>query len=147
MHRILTHVPGGLRSYRSEVTAQLDAVITRAVAKDPAQRFESAGAFAAALRAARAWSEASAVADLAQAIQRGVELRARRLYFIGGSRDALPRHGRCGQLYCADHGYSQVAAAIGRECSTLEMAQGCEPACQNLPEMEKAGCRGGVVRG
>ena len=70
VNRILTHVPGGLRSFRSEVTAQLDAVVARAVAKDPAQRFESAGAFAAALRAARAWSEATAVADLTQAIQR-----------------------------------------------------------------------------
>jgi serine/threonine-protein kinase len=69
LHRVLTHVPPGLRTLRPDVSEELERVIAKAMAKDPAQRFESAAAFAAALRAARSWSEASATQDLVHTIQ------------------------------------------------------------------------------
>jgi serine/threonine-protein kinase len=69
LHRVLTHVPPGLRSLREEVNEKLDRVVSRAIAKDPAQRFESAAELAAALRWARDWSEARANEDLVHAIQ------------------------------------------------------------------------------
>ncbi|HWZ93203.1 MAG TPA: protein kinase [Polyangiaceae bacterium] len=69
LHRVLTHVPPGLRSLREEVSEKLDRVVSRAIAKDPAQRFESAAELAAALRWARDWSEARANEELVRAIQ------------------------------------------------------------------------------
>jgi serine/threonine-protein kinase len=69
LHRVLAHVPPGLRTLRPDVSEELERVIAQAMAKDPAQRFESAAAFAAALRAARSWSEASATQDLIHTIQ------------------------------------------------------------------------------
>jgi len=69
LHRVLSHVPPGLRTLRPDVSEQLERLIARSMAKDPAQRFESAAAFAAALRAARSWSEASATQDLVHTIQ------------------------------------------------------------------------------
>lgn len=64
LHRVVTHVPPGLSSLRSEVGAALQAAIAKSLEKDPDDRFDSAGSFAAALRAARTWREADAVADL-----------------------------------------------------------------------------------
>ena len=69
LNRVLSHVPPSLRSLRKEVNEQLDRVVSRAIAKDPAQRFESAAELAAALRAARDWSEAHANEELVRAIQ------------------------------------------------------------------------------
>jgi serine/threonine-protein kinase len=68
LHRVVTHVPPGLSSLRSEVGAALQATIAKALEKDPDARFDSAGSFAAALRAARSWREQDAVADLQRVI-------------------------------------------------------------------------------
>ncbi len=70
LHRVMTHVPPRLRLQRPDVSEPLDAAIARAIEKDPALRFDSASSFAAALRAARTWSEPEATADMAEAIQR-----------------------------------------------------------------------------
>ncbi len=67
--RVLKHVPPGLRSVREEVSETLERVVARAIAKDPAERFETAAKFAAALRAARSWTEATANQELAHTIQ------------------------------------------------------------------------------
>ncbi len=68
LHRVVSHVPPGLRSLRSEVGAAVEAAVNKALEKDPDKRFDSAGAFAAALRAARTWGEAAALSDLQQVI-------------------------------------------------------------------------------
>jgi eukaryotic-like serine/threonine-protein kinase len=70
LHRVMTHVPPRLRTLRQDVSEPLDAAIARAIEKEPALRFDSASSFAAALRAARAWSEQEAAAELVAAIQR-----------------------------------------------------------------------------
>ncbi len=70
LHRVMTHVPPRLRAQRDDVSEALDAVIARAMQKDPALRFDSAGSFADALRAARTWPEPEASAALAAAILR-----------------------------------------------------------------------------
>jgi serine/threonine-protein kinase len=69
LNRVLTHVPPSLRSLREEVNERLDLVVARAIAKDPAQRFESAAELAAALRWARDWAEDRAHEELVHAIQ------------------------------------------------------------------------------
>jgi serine/threonine-protein kinase len=69
LNRVLTHVPPSLRSVREGVSEKLDLVVARAIAKDPAQRFESAAELAAALRWARDWPEARANEELVHAIQ------------------------------------------------------------------------------
>ncbi len=70
LHRVMTHVPPLLRTRRDDVGEALDAAIECAMQKDPALRFDSASSFAAALRAARTWSEPEATAELASAIER-----------------------------------------------------------------------------
>ena len=70
LHRVMSHVPPRLRSVREEASAPLEEAVARALEKEPAARFESAGAFAAALRAARTWSEAETTAEMASAIER-----------------------------------------------------------------------------
>jgi serine/threonine-protein kinase len=69
LNRVLTHVPPSLRSLRAEVNERLDQVVSRAIAKDPAHRFESAAELAAALRGARDWAEARVNDELVRAIQ------------------------------------------------------------------------------
>ncbi len=64
LHRVVTYVPPGLASLRDEVGQALEAAVARAMEKDPEKRFDSAASFAEALRAARTWDEASALADL-----------------------------------------------------------------------------------
>lgn len=49
MARVLTEPPPRLRQMREQVPEHVDAAVFRALAKDPADRFESAGAFADAL--------------------------------------------------------------------------------------------------
>jgi hypothetical protein len=49
MARVLTEPAPHLSTKRSGVPASVDAAVTRALSKEPAERFESAGAFAAAL--------------------------------------------------------------------------------------------------
>ena len=68
LHRVVTHVPPRLRSRRADVPEGIDAAIARALEKEPERRFDSAGSFAAALRAARTWPEADATAELASVI-------------------------------------------------------------------------------
>lgn len=68
LHRVVTHVPPGLGSLRSEVGAALEAAIAKSLEKEPEKRFDSAAAFAEALRAARSWDEAAALADLQRVI-------------------------------------------------------------------------------
>jgi serine/threonine-protein kinase len=68
LHRVVMHVPPGLRTLRTEVGSALEAAVSRALEKDPDKRFDSAGSFAAALRAARTWREEDAVASLQQVI-------------------------------------------------------------------------------
>jgi eukaryotic-like serine/threonine-protein kinase len=68
LHRVVTHVPPRLRSRRHDVPEGIDAAIARALEKDPERRYDSAGSFAAALRAARTWQEADATAELASVI-------------------------------------------------------------------------------
>jgi len=51
------------------VPPALDEALAKGLGKDPCSRFSSAGELAAALRAARVWSESDAVADLARVIQ------------------------------------------------------------------------------
>jgi len=70
LHRVMSHVPARLRARRSDVPEALDAAIARALAKDPAQRFDSAASFATALRGARAWSEADVANELCAVIYR-----------------------------------------------------------------------------
>jgi hypothetical protein len=68
LHRVVTHVPPRLRSRRDDVPEAIDAAIARALEKEPERRFDSAGSFAAALRAARTWLEADATTELASVI-------------------------------------------------------------------------------
>jgi serine/threonine-protein kinase len=68
LHRVVTHVPPRLHSRRNDVPEGIDAAIARALEKDPELRFDSAGSFAAALRAARTWLEADARTELTSVI-------------------------------------------------------------------------------
>jgi serine/threonine protein kinase len=68
LHRVVMHVPPGLRSLRNEVGVALEAAVRKALEKDPDKRFDSAGSFAAALRAARTWQEEDAVSSLQRVI-------------------------------------------------------------------------------
>lgn len=68
LHRVATHVPPRLANQRKDVGEALDAAVARALEKSPTDRFDSAGSFATALRAARTWSEDEATADLARVI-------------------------------------------------------------------------------
>ncbi|HXK16428.1 MAG TPA: protein kinase, partial [Polyangiaceae bacterium] len=68
LHRVVTHVPPPVASLRDDVNPALDAAIARAMEKEPAKRFDSAASFAAALRAARTWSEDEAALDLGRVI-------------------------------------------------------------------------------
>jgi eukaryotic-like serine/threonine-protein kinase len=70
LHRVVTHVPPLLRTLRDDVGAALDQAIACSLEKDPDKRFDCAGSFAAALRAARTWSEAEVCAEVAALIQK-----------------------------------------------------------------------------
>jgi len=66
---VVTHVPPRLSTRRDDVNEALDSALARALEKEPAKRFDSAGSFAAALRACRTWSEHEATAELGRVIQ------------------------------------------------------------------------------
>jgi len=68
LHRVVTHVPAKVSSLRDDVNEGLAAAIAQAMEKEPANRFDSAASFAAALRAARTWSEDEAAGALAHVI-------------------------------------------------------------------------------
>ena len=68
LHRVMMEVPPRLSTLRQDVPPALDAALAKGLEKDPDSRFSSAGELAAALRAARAWSESEALADLARVI-------------------------------------------------------------------------------
>jgi serine/threonine protein kinase len=70
MFRVLHHVPPSVRSLREDVPEAISAAIDRAIAKDPIDRFESAAAFADALRAGRTWDAVQASNDFAAVIER-----------------------------------------------------------------------------
>lgn len=70
LHRVVTHVPPRLGTLRDDVPPAIDEAIAKAMEKDPEKRFESAEAFAAALRAARPWSAQDAQLELVHAIQK-----------------------------------------------------------------------------
>jgi len=57
LHRVLTHTPTPLSVLREDVPPEVDAAITKAMAKSPDERFASAAAFIEALRAGRSRSE------------------------------------------------------------------------------------------
>ena len=68
LHKVITHVPPRLRTIREEVGQALSDAVACAMEKDPAKRFDSAGSFAEALRAARTWPEEDALASLQRVI-------------------------------------------------------------------------------
>jgi serine/threonine-protein kinase len=68
LHKVITHVPPRLRALRGEMGEALSDAIACAMEKDPDKRFDSAGSFAAALRAARTWAEEDALASLRRVI-------------------------------------------------------------------------------
>jgi serine/threonine protein kinase len=68
LHRVVTHVPPRLTTLRDDVSEAIDAAVAKAMEKEPANRFDSAASFAAALRAARTWSEDEAAAELGRVI-------------------------------------------------------------------------------
>jgi serine/threonine-protein kinase len=68
LHRVVTHVPPLVSTLRDDVDAALASTLARSLEKEPAKRFDSAGSFAAALRACRTWSETDAGAELARVI-------------------------------------------------------------------------------
>jgi len=70
LHRVMTHKPPALSHLRADVPPAIDAAIARAMAKDPAARFDSAEAFAAALRSGRTWSAQEMQLELCQVIQK-----------------------------------------------------------------------------
>ena len=55
LYRVLHHVPPPVRSLRDDVPEAISDAIDRAISKDPSARFESASAFAEALRAGSTW--------------------------------------------------------------------------------------------
>jgi eukaryotic-like serine/threonine-protein kinase len=65
VQRILTHVPTAASAVRGDVPRALDAVLARALAKDPKERFVDAASMASALRRLRVRSEAEITAALA----------------------------------------------------------------------------------
>lgn len=94
LHRVVMHVPPGLRSLRGEVGLALEAAVSKALEKDPDKRFDSAGSFAAALRAARTWREEDAVSSLQHVIHEdflGKELPERMSLETLQARDAAWR--------------------------------------------------------
>jgi len=68
LHKVITHVPPRLSTVRGEVGEALSEAIACAMEKDPDKRFDSAASFAEALRAARTWPEADALASLQRVI-------------------------------------------------------------------------------
>jgi serine/threonine-protein kinase len=81
LHRVLHHVVPPISSVAPTLPADLDAVLGRALAKRPADRFQSAQAFADALEAAaRAHGLIAGAAEVGETVERlvGVRLAERR---------------------------------------------------------------------
>ena len=70
LFRVLHHVPPPVRSLRDDVPEAISDAIDRAISKDPSDRFESASAFAEALRAGSTWEDDPAASDFASVIER-----------------------------------------------------------------------------
>jgi len=70
LYRVLHQVPPPASSVRDDVPAAISDAIDRAIAKDPKDRFESASAFAEALRAGSTWDDDQASTDFAAVIER-----------------------------------------------------------------------------
>ena len=70
VRRVLTLVPSPLHTQRGDVPTALDGVIAKAMAKDPATRYQSADAFAADLRALLTRREDEIFAELSATIRR-----------------------------------------------------------------------------
>jgi serine/threonine-protein kinase len=150
LHRVVTHVPPRLRLRRPDVSVALDDVIARAMEKDPALRFDSAASFAAALRAARGWSEAEATADLAAVIHSDFS-SAEMAAYLGvetlQSRDAAWRAAQPARG-TTPLGSSRPPARTGRDLVTetggLSDAEAASATVQGLPseallELARAG--------
>ncbi len=65
--KVLQHTPSALRAIRNDVPEPLEVVIARALAKDPNERYQSAGEFASALRQVRQRNADEISAELQQA--------------------------------------------------------------------------------
>ena len=59
----LQETPAPVQQLNPRVPTSVATIVNRAMAKDPAQRYEDAGALAAALRAVRAWGEQATVSQ------------------------------------------------------------------------------------
>jgi eukaryotic-like serine/threonine-protein kinase len=70
LHRVLTHTPTPLSVLREDVSPEVDAAVTKAMAKSPDARFASAAAFIEALRAGRTRSEEEIVEEFTALVAR-----------------------------------------------------------------------------
>ncbi len=70
LHRVLTHTPTPLSVLREDVPPEIDAAVTRAMAKSPDDRFASAAAFIEALRAGRTRSEEQVIEEFSEVVAR-----------------------------------------------------------------------------
>ncbi|HVU03216.1 MAG TPA: protein kinase [Polyangiaceae bacterium] len=64
VRRVISEKPAPIAAKREDISAELDEVLERALAKDPADRFPTAAAFADALRSARPRREEDFVTEL-----------------------------------------------------------------------------------
>ncbi len=70
LHRVLTHSPVPLSVLREDVSPEVDAAISKAMSKNPDERFATAAAFAEALRAGRTLGEEDIATAFAKVIAR-----------------------------------------------------------------------------
>jgi serine/threonine-protein kinase len=68
LYRVLNEIPPLVSTQRPDVPEVVDVAVARALSKDPAERFPSAGAFVDALRAGRRRAEDEVAEDFAQMI-------------------------------------------------------------------------------
>lgn len=69
LYRVLNHTPPPVSSLRDDASEGLDEVVARALARDPANRFATAGEFAAALRGLQTRSSEELQAELAAMLE------------------------------------------------------------------------------
>jgi serine/threonine-protein kinase len=69
VQRVLTVVPPNISTQRPDVPVELDAVVSKALAKEPSNRFASADEFASALRSILRVSETALIAQMTASIR------------------------------------------------------------------------------